>query len=164
MELMFRYTRNLNMPDEVKQSLFMDRMVNVRLQLLQEKSIQPALLIGFHDAAGKVVNEDTRAHFAANYLVMSKNLSIQNLRLGLHAGYAFDLFGLETKAYDGIFAGINLMPLGDERLELILEHDSLRPNVAARVLLFKHLGLTAGLWTMEEVSVGGNLRIRLKND
>jgi hypothetical protein len=83
------------------------------------------------------------------------------VRLGLHGGYAFDLFGLETKAYDGPFGGLSLMPLGDQRLELIVEHDSHRPNVAARVLLFRHVGIMAGLWNMEELSVSGSVRVRI---
>lgn len=163
LELMFRYTRNLNMPEEVKRQLFMDRMINVRVQVLRDKDLQPALVVGLHDAAGKIVNEETRAHFAANYLVMSKHLDIRSTKLGLHAGYAFEIFGLETKTHDGLFGGLNLMPLGDERLELIVEHDSRHANIAARALLFRHLRLSAGLWEMKKPGWSIGMKKRLKS-
>jgi hypothetical protein len=160
-EVMFRYTGNLGMPKEQSDWTFMDRMLAVRIQLLEEGDRHPALLIGAHDALGGIVDETRFTHFAAQYLVASKHLNISSLRLGLHAGYAANILDLPSRAYDGPFGGLNLMPLGDERLELILEHDSYRPNAAARVRVLRHFSLMAGLWNFEELSLSGSVRVRL---
>jgi hypothetical protein len=161
LEVMFRYTGNRGMPKEVRDRLFMDRMVTVRWQFLREDEWWPSLLVGIHDTGGKVINESSAAYFAAHYLAASRNVDVGPVRLGLHAGYSFDLFGQETRAYDGAFGGLSLMPLGDQRLELMVEHDSHRPNVAARMLLLRHVSLMAGLWNMEELSLSGSIRFNL---
>jgi len=161
LEVMFRYTGNVGKPEKIRNQSFMDRMISARLLLLTEGEYSPAVVFGAHDLIGKVLNEKSGSYFAAQYLVASKHLNIASLRLGLHAGYAANILDLPSRAYDGPFGGLNLMPLGDQRLELILEHDSYRPNAAARVLLFRHVGIMAGLWNFEELSVSGSVRVKL---
>lgn len=139
----------------------MDRMISARVLLLTEGAYRPAVAFGAHDLLGKLMNDKSGAYFAAQYLVASKHMDIASMRVGAHAGYAFDIPGQPTKAYDGPFGGLNLMPLGDERLELIVEHDSRHPNVAARIRLLRHFSLMAGLWNFEELSVSGAVRVRL---
>ena len=160
-EILFRYTGNIGMPKEQSDWTFMDRMVAVRFQILREGDRTPALLFGAHDVLGNVVDETRFSHFAAQYLVASKHVNLASVRLGAHAGYAFQLLDLPSKAYDGPFGGLNLMPLGDERLELIVEHDSRHPNAAVRILLLRHLSLMAGLWNFEELSLSGAVRINI---
>jgi len=161
LEVMFRYTGNVGKPEKIRNQSFMDRMISARVLLLTEGEYRPAVAFGAHDLIGKVLNEKSGSYFAAQYLVASKHVDVASLRLGVHAGYAFDIPGQQTKAYDGLFGGLNLMPLGDQRLELILEHDSYRPNAAARVRVLRHFSLMAGLWNFEELSLSGSVRVKI---
>jgi hypothetical protein len=151
LEVMFRYTGNLKMNERDRQTLFMDRMLSARLRLWKEGELIPAVLLGYHDMG-------SYSYFESQYLVASKHIDALGMQLGLHAGYAFDLFGRRSEAYRGSFGGIALMPLGDERLELILEHDSHHPNAALRIQLFSRLSLMAGLYELRRAGFQVSLR------
>ena len=160
-EVQFRFTGNLGMEKQLRDNLFMDRMVSARLHVLKESNLMPAVLLGIQDYGSTWFNDLSGSYFAAHYIVSSKRFQVSSIRLGVHAGYAFDLPGSTTKAFDGPFGGVDVAPLGDDRLQLVGEYDSFRTNVAVKGLLFKHAYFIAGLWDLKIPAGSVGIKTRL---
>ena len=50
-EMMFRYTHELNVPVNTETGYFPDRMFTIRGRLLKEKKYLPAIVLGLQDAS-----------------------------------------------------------------------------------------------------------------
>jgi hypothetical protein len=66
LEVMFRYTNELNVPVNLETKYFPDRMFTVRGRLLKEKKYLPAIVLGLQDASA-IFGETILA--ATNYSV-----------------------------------------------------------------------------------------------
>jgi len=161
LEVQFRFTGNMGMEKSRRDNLFMDRMISARVQVTREADYMPAIVLGVQDFGNEWFNEESGSYFAAHYAVASKRIQVSSVRFGLNIGYAFDLVGSETKAFDGIFGGVDLSPLGDDRLQIIAEYDSYRTNTAIKTVLFDHLFLMAGLWDMKTPAGSFGVKVRL---
>lgn len=157
LELQFKYAYHLDHPRGNGIPMFMDRSVSGRLLIWRESKYVPAIVFGVHDP-GREAGFTTNRHYGANYLVGSKQIGIESLRIGLHGGYAFEIFGESTITYQGAFGGISLSSDYTPWMTLIAEHDSFRYNVAGRVLLFGRVQVMAGLLDLKDFS--GNVSYR----
>jgi hypothetical protein len=161
LELQFRFTGNLGMEKSRRDNTFMDRAISARIQVLRESARLPAVVFGVQDFGSEWFNEESGSYFAAHYAVASKRFYVRSVRLGLNAGFAFGLPGSKTKAFDGIFGGVDISPLGDDRLQIMAEYDSFRTNAAVKTVLFDHIFVMAGLWDMKTPAGSFGVKFRL---
>jgi hypothetical protein len=158
-EIMFRYTHLDNWRNGPYGTYFPDRMIAVRVQVLREKNVQPAVLIGFHDLRFKGFS--SHSFFGANYIVASKTFQPSGFIFGLHSGAAFDLFGEKSQTMKGLFGGISISHSLTPWANVIVEHDSRRLNAAVKLLFVNHLQVMAGLMDMKYPAGGVGLQIQL---
>jgi hypothetical protein len=161
LELQFRFTGNLGMDEDLRDRTFMDRVMSARIQVLNETHSIPALVFGVQDFGSTWFNEESGSYFAAHYAVASKRFRFQSVRLGLHVGYAFDLAGSDTKAFDGVFGGMDVAPFSDDRLQFVAEYDSFRSNAAVKTVLFDHVFLMVGMWDLKTPAGSFGIKARL---
>lgn len=150
MEVQFRYTHLVDRVISPSTSYFPDRMTTFRFRLIPEGRYYPAVSVGFQDMLGCCT------YFKGNYLVASKSAALAGFRAQGHLGYSmpFPDHRNPMRVPEGVFGGISLSLQRYPGLELMLEHDSYRWNIAGRVLLFKHLQILAG-WYEWKVFSGG---------
>ena len=147
MELQFRYTHLLGREISQTTRYFPDRMISVRVRVLAQGRVLPALVLGLQDMSYLTGGEEGNAYFASNYIVASRKEEIGGVRVHGHLGYALpQRQGLKQSANEGVFGGISLGPVRHPGMELIVEHDSRRWNVAGKVLLFGRLQVLGGLY------------------
>ena len=105
-EVMFRYTHELNLPVNPETRYFPDRMFTIRGRLLKEKKYLPSIVLGLQDASA--IFGDTClscSNYSAIYFVGSKNIKSDFGNFDLSVGYAFDFLELKSKDYMGVFGG-----------------------------------------------------------
>jgi hypothetical protein len=125
-----------------------DRMVSVRVRLLTEGTVRPALAVGAHDLVG------TRLYHAT-YAVASRTVRTPAGPAGVHAGYGHNVLGLETRGrqFDGLFGGASLAPV--QWLTLLAEYDGEHANAGVRVGPVHGVALVVGaLRDLDGVSAG----------
>lgn len=144
-EVGLRLTRMVNVP---RQALG-DRMVSIRVRLVEEGAYAPAVVLGAHDLTG------TR-FFHSIYLVGSRHLGeLPGAgRAGAHLGYGGDLLGLEPRwvQFDGVFGGLSLEP--HPSFMLMAEHDTERVNVGTRARILGRVTLLVSVQGMSALSGG----------
>lgn len=156
LEVMFRYTRMLNLDAESRESIFMDRMMTARILIFREGRHTPGLLIGFQDFGG-TFGTTVNNHFGANYVVASKSLEMKMVFTDLSIGYAYDLENDQSNTMSGIFAGLEFKTQKDAPFSFIAEYDSHRLNAAVK-LHFRRVQVMTGLMGMKYVSGGMSIQ------
>ena len=160
-EVMFRYTHELNIPVNVNTQYFPDRMFSLRIKVLTERKLIPALLIGFHDFS-KLTGLSSQARknsmFATTYFVTSKKFDFKRFSIDTSLGYAFDFLDLETKDYRGIFYGFELKNKSFDLISLIIENNSKNFNLGIRISPFKIVNMMIGLWDLKEPTFSFNYK------
>lgn len=161
LEVMFRFSYELDVPRGPDIEIFMDRMIAGKLLILKEKNNQPALLIGIHDpgSSSKLLNV-SNGFFSANYFVASKNFVVSNIKLGTHLGYAFELFSQRTIEYDGLFGGISVAHHKFDWSQFVIEYDSFNVNTAIKVILFDRIQIMGGLYNFDQAAYGVSYRFQ----
>lgn len=159
MEVMFRYSYELDVPRGPDVEIFMDRMVAARFLLIRESERLPAVVIGLHDPGGRR-GLSSNGYFAANYLVASKNLQLGYFKYGVHSGYAFDFRSQQSIEYRGLFGGVSLEHEQFEWIQLILEYDSFQINTAVKILLLDRIQLLGGLYNLDKFAGGISYRFQ----
>lgn len=96
-EVMFRYSHELNMPVNVETRYFPDRMLGIRARILEEKKLIPALVIGFQDPSSLFGTSEEATNYASSYLVFSKYLNFDFGNFDFTLGYSQDFFDLRFK-------------------------------------------------------------------
>ncbi len=154
MEVSLRFTRPVGEPD-IGQDLG-DRMMSVRLRLLEEKKGRPALLVGFHDLFSA-----TSRRFHALYLVASKHVVPHAITgpVGIHIGYGSDMIPARRHQFAGFFGGVSASPLSV--LDLLLEYDGAIPTGGVRVTVLNHVQLLAALQNFDTFAGGATVMIRM---
>jgi hypothetical protein len=130
-----------------RQQALGDRMVSVRVRVLREGEILPALALGAHDVVG------TR-YYHATYAVASKTVGTAVGPAQLTVGYGHDVLGLDAAArqFDGLFGGVSLAPR--RWLTLLAEYDGERPNAGVRLGPVHGVALLAALQNGDGLSGG----------
>lgn len=169
-EAQFRYTFLHAMRQHPQVNYFGDRMMSLRLQLLNgTNKAWPSVVLGFDDfvsLAAFIIDASSPSFFASNYLVVSDKFRLGNIDVDISAGYGYNLSHSLMKRspgrlqHDGFFGGIEL---GHQRFAgsgLIAEYDSKRFHAAIRLLFFKQFQLLAGI--NHEGGFSGGVTYKLK--
>jgi len=125
-----------------------DRMVSVRVRLVEEGTEVPAVVVGAHDLVG------TR-RFHTTYAVASKSVATLPPvgTVGLHLGYGGDPLSLRRVGHglDGAFGGVSVAP--SRWASLFAEYDTERVNAGARLRIWR-FALLAAAQNLDGISAG----------
>ena len=167
LEAQFRYTHLLGREISPQTSYFPDRMVSLRVRLLREKGgWMPSLVLGAEDLAA-LLGSSSPSYYASHYLVASKRLATGSWRGVLSVGYGSDVVfpwmegRPERLMQDGLFASASLSHSAWPAGSLLVEYDSRRVNLAARLVFFEQLQILAGLYAFRGFGGGISWRIPL---
>lgn len=153
LEVMFRYTHELNRRVNPDTGYFPDRMFTARLRLLEEKDYWPNLTIGVQDLSSAFeLTSRTATNFSAFYFVATKHFEWENYRLGLTIGNASDFLELPARDYRGTFWGGSLSHKNIENLELVLDYDTRMINAGLRGYFWENLHVMVGLLDFDKVT------------
>ena len=157
MEVMFRYTHELNVPVTMETGYFPDRMFGFRARLLKEKKYLPALVLGLQDASA-IFGETclTCSNYSATYFVGSKNIKTGFGNFDLSIGYAFDFKELKAKDYKGVFGGVSFSPNFLKNASILFEHNSKVYNAGVKWIAFSQLNFMLGLWNLNKPTFSFN--------
>ena len=156
-EVMFRYTHELNVPVNPETKYFPDRMFTIRGRLLKEKKYLPAIVLGLQDASA--IFGDTClncSNYSAIYFVGSKNIESDYGNFDLSIGYAFDYKELKAKDYKGVFGGVSFSPKFYENASFLFEHNSKGFNTGISLNVFSRFNLMLGLWNIDKPTFSFN--------
>ena len=157
MEVMFRYTHELNVPVSFETSYFPDRMFGFRARLLKEKKYLPALVLGLQDASA-IFGETCLgcSNYSATYFVGSKNFRTGFGNFDLSIGYAFDFKELKARDYKGVFGGVSFTSSFYDDLSILFEHNSKGINTGFKLNLISKFNLMFGFWNLDKPTFAFN--------
>ena len=159
-EVMFRYTHELNMPVNPETEYFPDRMLGFRARLLSEKKYLPAIVLGLQDASAIVGDTCLScSNYSATYFVGSKSFKTGFGNFDLSIGYAFDFKELKAKDYKGVFGGISFSPKFYENASILFEHNSKIFNIGIKSKFLNRTPIMLGLWDLKKIVFNINLNI-----
>ncbi|MDA9812116.1 YjbH domain-containing protein [Flavobacteriaceae bacterium] len=158
-EVMFRYTHELNMPvlSPSGEEYFPDRMFTIRGRLLKEKKYLPAIVLGLQDASAIFGNTCLGcSNYSAIYFVGSKNFKTDFGNFDLSIGYAFDYKELKAKDYKGVFGGVSFTPNFYENASFVFEHNSKGYNTGISTIVLSRFNLMLGIWNLDKPTFSFN--------
>ena len=140
MEIMFRYTHELNVPVSPITRYFPDRMFTARLKLLEEKDKIPSIVLGLQDVTGTLgFDQGGSPHFSSLYLAASKQISIRNFKIDASIGVANGLGLIETKEFKGVFGGVQITSPYSKNTDLLIDYDTSYLNIGLQHEFFNRL-------------------------
>ena len=154
MEIMFRYTHELNMKVSPETTYFPDRMFTARFKLLEEKGNRPAVLLGLQDISA--ITETTCevcSNFTATYIVGSKMFKYKDLTFDISFGYAADLIILQAKDFKGFFGGVEVKYNEFKKAQILIDYDSTSLNIGLQGYLFNRIHTVLGLMDFEPMFI-----------
>jgi hypothetical protein len=158
LEVMFRYTHELNVPVNPETGYFPDRMLGFRARLLNEKKYLPALVLGLQDASALIAGTCLGcSNYSATYFVSSKNFKFDFGDFDISIGYAFDFLELSSKDFKEFFGGITFTPNFYQKISFSFEHDSSVVNSGIKWNPFKPIFLMIGVWDLSKPTFSLNL-------
>jgi hypothetical protein len=160
-EVGFRFSRAI---DSGEAQALGDRMVLVRVRLVEEGRVLPAVAVGAHDflrSSGELTNQ-----FNALYAVASKRyvplipLAGVVHEVDAHVGFGTDALSAIGRQFVGVFGGASVTAYTSpdgwaQRWELLGEYDGNVVTVGQRLSLCGGLRLTAGVQGLKVPLVGG---------
>ena len=153
-EVGLRLTRLMDYPEP--QALG-DRMVSVRVRLMEQGRVTPAVVVGAHDLVGTQI-------YHSIYVVGSRRVDPVPLlgAVSAHAGYGDDWPGIRVKGrqFQGVFGGVAVEPR--PWVALLVEHDAERVNAGVRLRPWKGLAVLATVQGGDALSGGISYTHRLK--
>lgn len=154
-EIGIRYTSGIENTKN-KEDLIGDRSINLKLRLLKERKIFPAVVVGFHDFTSISY---TNRHFNASYISVSKKIKINDRFFSFHCGYGTDSFNAYQHEFVGLFGGIDIQLI--KQLSVLAEYDSKYFNCGTRIIMFDRIELIAALLQCRYFSGGISFRFDL---
>lgn len=154
MEIMFRYTHELNMKVNPETTYFPDRMFTARFKLLEEKGNRPAIILGLQDISA--ITETTCeacSNFTATYLVGSKLFNYKKFSFDISLGYAADLINLPAKDFKGFFGGVEVKYDEFEQAQLLIDYDTTSFNIGLQGFLFNRIHTVLGVMDFEPMFI-----------
>lgn len=139
MEVMFRYSHELNLKVTPETQYFPDRMMAARFKLLNEKEKWPAIAAGIHDLAGAFIEGSESPNFSSTYIVGSKLFHYKNFEIDASLGYGFAFRGVPAKDFDGVFGGIAITTPYVKDAQFLLDYDATYINVGIQKYFFKRI-------------------------
>ncbi|NVJ63323.1 MAG: YjbH domain-containing protein [Flavobacteriaceae bacterium] len=154
MEIMFRYSHELNMEVTPQTKYFPDRMFTARFKLLEEKKNRPAVILGLQDISALAdVTCESCSNFTTTYLVGSKLLNYKKFSIDVSLGYAADLIDLPAKDMKGFFGGVEIKYNEFEKVQLLLDYDTQSLNIGIQGYLFNKLHTVLGVMDFEPMFI-----------
>lgn len=145
MEIMFRYSHELNMKVNPNTKYFPDRMFTARFKLLNERKKNPAIVLGLHDISELLVLTTGGSNFSSAYFVGSKNYIIGNFNIDSSIGYAFGFKNFPTRDFKGIFGGVEIKYNEFDNAHLLIDYDTTSLNIGLQGFLFDRIHTVIGL-------------------
>ncbi len=159
LEVCGRLNRRLDDIEKTASEYVFDRVPIMRIRILKEKDLRPAVVIGAHDFT-TAMGGTGAIHYNSLYCVATKHFKIFNQQdVGLHLGYGSDVIEAADHEFIGIFGGISYNPY--KYLSLSLEYDAKHVNSGIKLTAFKHLTLIVGTVGFDSFSFGINYQIHL---
>ena len=156
-EVMFRYTHELNTSVNVETLYFPDRMLGFRARLLSEKKYLPAIVLGLQDASAIIGDTCLScSNYSATYFVGSKIFKTNFGNFDLSVGYAFDILELKSKDYIGVFGGISFSPKFYKNASILIEHNSKGINTGIGLTALSRFNFMLGLWNLDKPTFSFN--------
>ena len=162
MEVMFRYTHELNERVTPESEYFPDRMMSFRFQILKEKKNLPSLLVGFKDVTAALgISCSSCSNYSATYLVGTKSFNINSILLKTTIGYSFDFDKVKSKSYRGFFGGVELISSKLPDSSLMIEYNSFHPIVGLQHFFFNRFQVMVGAWNLKKLTANLSYRYTL---
>ena len=143
MEVMFRYSHELNLPVTPITQYFPDRMFTARFKLLNETEKWPSVVLGMQDVvaffAKDAAGGGTTPNFASSYLVATKNFEYNGFTIDASLGYGSDLGDIPAKEFRGLFGGVEITTPYLEDTQLLIDYDATYINLGIQKQFFKKL-------------------------
>jgi hypothetical protein len=142
MEVMFRYTHELNLPINFQTQYFPDRMFAARFKLLNERKNIPAIVLGLNDAVSLFDAGNTQGgspNFSSTYLVASKNFQIKQFNVDTTIGFGTRVKNVPAKDFNGFFGGVEISTPFLKNAQVLLDYDATYINLGVQKYLFNRL-------------------------
>jgi hypothetical protein len=153
-EVMFRYSHELNMQVKPTQNYFPDRMFTARFKFFEEKKNRPAIVLGLQDVSAITdVTCESCSNFTATYLVGSKLFNHKDFIFDVSLGYAADILNLPAKDIKGFFGGIEVKYIKIDKAQLLLDYDTKSFNIGIQAYLFNRLHTVIGVMDFEPMLI-----------
>lgn len=157
-EIMFRYSHEINAKVNPETRYFPDRMFSIRINLLEENKNRPSLIFGLHDF-GRILGDFSNGYFTASYLAVSKEISVNNLIFDLTIGKGFKFYSLKPKEFDGIFYGLKIKSKQINKLSLLIENNVEGINSGLMMEVSTKLKFMIGLWDLKKITFSTNITL-----
>ena len=150
-EIMFRYTHELNLPVNFETKYFPDRMFAFRIRLLKETKWMPTITAGAQDFTKALGLSTASTNYSSTYMVGTKNFRYKAFNIATSIGYGFDVLD-ELDRYDflGLFGGAEFSYQSLPNTSISLEYDSKNIHVGLSHTFFNRLVLKAGMWDLNK--------------
>lgn len=163
-EVMFRYTHQLNQEVNYETRYFPDRMFSFRYNVFKEHENLPAITLGLHDVSSAFGGTTASPWFLATYLIASKTINTNGFNISPTLGYAFDLFrSKRNRVFDGLLYGVEFTYKGLPNFSFLGEYDSSAMNIALKATFLSHFHFAVGLLNMQSPSAFLTYRFNLSN-
>jgi len=149
-EVMFRYTHELNMRVNPQTRYYPDRMFAGRIRLLKESKYIPALAVGANDFTKALGLSTASTNYSATYIVGTKSFVFNALTLSTTLGYGMDVLDLNRYDFLGAFGGVELSHKRFASSTVALEYDTRNLHLSVGLTFFDRLVLKAGLWGLKK--------------
>ena len=154
MEVMFRYSHELNNEVNMTTQYFPDRMITARFKLIEENNIRPAFVLGLQDISALTETTcESCTNFTATYLVGSKLFKYKNFYFDVSFGYAADLLSLPAKDFKGFFGGVEMKHNEFKQAQLLIDYDTTSLNIGLQGYLFNRIHTVLGLMDFEPMFI-----------
>ena len=140
MEVMFRYSHELNLPVTPITKYFPDRMFTARFKLLNETKKWPAVVLGMQDVTAAFDASCLGcSNFSSTYLVASKSFNFKEFSLDASLGYGGGLGDVVAKEFRGLFGGVEITTPYLKDTQLLIDYDATYINLGVQKQFFKNL-------------------------
>ena len=149
-EVMFRYTHELNMRVNPQTRYYPDRMFAGRIRLLKESKYIPAIVVGANDFTKALGLSTAPTNYSSTYVVGTKSFKYLEYQFATSLGYGLDVLELDRYDFLGIFGGVEIRHNQLANSSLSLEYDSSNIHLSIGHTFFNRLVIKAGLWDLKK--------------
>ena len=149
-EIMFRYTHELNMRVNPQTRYYPDRMFAGRIRLTKESKYIPAIVVGANDFTKALGLSTASTNYSATYVVGTKSFKYLNYQFAASLGYGLDVLELDRYDFLGVFGGVEIRHNQLANSSLSLEYDTRNIHLSIGHTFFDRLVIKAGLWDLKK--------------